>query len=140
MGGVLLSGSRRKEPQSSTAGLGCRAFQGERLQIFAGQAIAPLQQQPAGGVAVPAVGVGEQGDELLIGGRGQCGRGGSRLAVGSCDSPEAATAAAVEQIGAVLQFVGHELRVFDHSPSHVDHIQAAIGPIGQGDRPKPVVG
>ena len=110
--------------------------------------IVPLDEEPPGRVAVPAIGTPEKLDEgrdrgLRESGGGFPGR--CRGAIGCPlrhrnQPPQPAGVAATREIEVLLDRWGEARRMLDHLALHVDDPQRTVGPVGKLHRAKPNVG
>ncbi|MCY3013737.1 MAG: hypothetical protein NT171_03400 [Planctomycetota bacterium] len=110
--------------------------------------IVPLDEEAAGRVAVPAVGIPEERDKLTdrrLRKSWRClsrdRRGTIRCMLRHGDKPpQSAGVAATREIEVLLDRWGEARRMLDHLALHVDDPQGTVGPVSELHRAKPHVG
>ncbi len=104
------------------------------------RAVLFFDQETMGGIAPPAVVVGQVLHQFGHFRRGEPGPGVASLEVLRRDPPEAPVGFAFAPVDFVNQLGGDPVRVLDNLAVKIDDVKRAIGPVGEKDRMKPAIG
>ena len=134
-------GGERAEAVEHAEGVVLREGIGEGAQERDGGGVLAFVEEAGGGVAVPAVGVGEGGDEFGGGGGAERDAGAALpRGVVRHEAVEAAAGVAAIEVEVLLDLFGDAPRVLDDFAIHVADVEGAVGGVGEIHDAHPSIG